>query len=137
VLASISIQHLFNSIILNNNLIFMPKKSGETVPFLPEVPITPNPPRPGFPTYSVGDDVYHIDLIDKTVSPDALVQRVEDIGYESVEQDTQSGPTVGDDLDVPGAELDDADEVVGEEDEENNYYSVGGDNHNNLEEDNS
>jgi len=112
-------------------------KNSETVPFLPEVPITPNPPRPGFPTYSVGDDVYHIDLIDKTVSPDALVQRGEDIGYESVEQDTQSAPSVGDDLDVPGAELDDADEVVGEEDEENNYYSVGGDNHNNLEEDNS
>lgn len=42
----------------------------------------------------------------------------------------------GDDLDVPGAELDDDNEILGEEDEENNYYSVGGDNHNNLEEDN-
>lgn len=40
------------------------------------------------------------------------------------------------DLDVPGAELDDADEFIGEEDEENNYYSLGGDNHNDLEEDN-
>jgi hypothetical protein len=38
-------------------------------------------------------------------------------------------------LDVPGAELDDEDEKIGEEDEENNYYSIGGDNHNNLEED--
>ena len=42
----------------------------------------------------------------------------------------------GDDLDVPGSELDDADEAVGEEDEENNYYSVGGDDHQDLEEDN-
>ena len=42
----------------------------------------------------------------------------------------------GDDLDVPGSELDDADEAIGEEDEENNYYSVGGDNHQDLEEDN-
>jgi hypothetical protein len=41
----------------------------------------------------------------------------------------------GDELDVPGAELDDADENVGEEDEENNYYSLGGDNHENLDED--
>jgi len=41
----------------------------------------------------------------------------------------------GDDLDIPGSELDDADEVVGEEDEENNYYSLGGDNHEDLEED--
>lgn len=32
-------------------------------------------------------------------------------------------------LDVPGQELDDADEEIGEEDEENNYYSLGGDKH--------
>ncbi|MEO6187303.1 MAG: hypothetical protein ABIO82_04465 [Ginsengibacter sp.] len=32
-------------------------------------------------------------------------------------------------LDVPGAENDDADERIGEEDEENNEYSLGGDNH--------
>ncbi|MEO6455267.1 MAG: hypothetical protein ABIN97_14400 [Ginsengibacter sp.] len=39
------------------------------------------------------------------------------------------------DLDVPGAEEDDANEEIGEEDEENNYYSLGGDAHENLEED--
>ena len=38
-------------------------------------------------------------------------------------------------LDVPGSELDDANEEIGEEDEENNYYSLGGDDHNDLEED--
>jgi hypothetical protein len=43
----------------------------------------------------------------------------------------------GDELDVPGTELDDANESIGEEDEENNYYSLGGDNHENLEEDRS
>lgn len=41
------------------------------------------------------------------------------------------------DLDIPGSELDDANEEIGEEDEENNYYSLGGDNHENLEEDRS
>jgi hypothetical protein len=41
---------------------------------------------------------------------------------------------LGDDLDIPGSELDDADEALGEEDEENNYYSLGGDNHDDLEE---
>lgn len=40
----------------------------------------------------------------------------------------------GDDLDVPGSELDDEQEVIGSEDEENNYYSIGGDNHNELDE---
>ena len=43
----------------------------------------------------------------------------------------------GDDLDVPGAEEDDSNEDIGEEDEENNYYSIGGDDHENLEEDKS
>jgi hypothetical protein len=33
----------------------------------------------------------------------------------------------GEDLDVPGADEDDADEEIGEEDEENNSYSLGGD----------
>ena len=42
----------------------------------------------------------------------------------------------GSDLDIPGSELDDDQENIGSEDEENNYYSIGGDDHNNLEEDN-
>ena len=41
----------------------------------------------------------------------------------------------GDDLDMPGAELDDDNEAIGEEDEENNYYSLGGDRHEDLEND--
>ncbi len=42
----------------------------------------------------------------------------------------------GADLDVPGAEDDDDDEAIGEEDEENNEYSLGGDNHDDIPEDN-
>ncbi len=38
------------------------------------------------------------------------------------------------DLDIPGSDLDDENEAIGEEDEENNYYSLGGDRHDNLEE---
>jgi hypothetical protein len=41
----------------------------------------------------------------------------------------------GKDLDIPGSELDDASEEIGSEDEENNGYSLGGDNHEDLEED--
>jgi hypothetical protein len=43
----------------------------------------------------------------------------------------------GEDLDVPGSEEDDAQEAVGSEDEENNSYSIGGDRHEDLEEDHS
>lgn len=47
----------------------------------------------------------------------------------------KAGKNIDDDLDIPGTELDDADEAIGEEDEENNYYSLGGDDHDDLEED--
>ena len=40
----------------------------------------------------------------------------------------------GNDLDVPGSELDDELESIGSEDEENNYYSLGGDDHHDLDE---
>lgn len=46
------------------------------------------------------------------------------------EKDFRSDKT-GEDLDVPGSELDDAEERAGREDEENNNYSLGGDNHRN------
>ena len=48
---------------------------------------------------------------------------------------SNSATVTGEDLDVPGADADDPNEDIGEEDEENNYYSLGGDNHENLEED--
>lgn len=40
---------------------------------------------------------------------------------------TSSTAISGSDLDVPGAEDDDINEEIGEEDEENNPYSLGGD----------
>lgn len=40
----------------------------------------------------------------------------------------------GEDLDVPGSELDDEMEDIGAEDEENNPYSIGGDRHEDLDE---
>lgn len=46
-----------------------------------------------------------------------------------------SDEDINTDLDIPGSELDDADEERGEEDEENNYYSLGGDRHEAQEED--
>jgi hypothetical protein len=39
------------------------------------------------------------------------------------------------DIDVPGSELDDRNEMLGSEDEENNSYSLGGDEKENLEDD--
>jgi hypothetical protein len=81
----------------------------------------------GDPVYSAKDDIY---------------AREEKREYTDTEEEAPSAPSPDEtirksrDLDVPGSELDDADEQVGEEDEENNYYSLGGDNHDDLEEDN-
>jgi len=46
---------------------------------------------------------------------------------EPLNERTSSNAVSGSDLDVPGAESDDASEDIGEEDEENNPYSLGGD----------
>ena len=57
-------------------------------------------------------------------STDAEIGRPQNVSNEELSSD----------LDVPGSELDDDNEDVGEEDEENNYYSLGGDRHENQEE---
>jgi len=54
----------------------------------------------------------------------AQLDNVDDEG-ELLEE--QTGQLSGEDLDVPGSELDDDNESTGAEDEENNSYSVGGD----------
>jgi hypothetical protein len=79
----------------------------------------------GDPEYDAGEDIYsHDEKIDSDELDDDLKPAKR-----------KSKKKIGDDLDVPGSELDDADEKIGEEDEENNYYSLGGDDHNDLEED--
>ena len=57
-------------------------------------------------------------------SSDAEIGRPQNVSNEDLEND----------LDVPGSEMDDATEKIGEEDEENNYYSLGGDRHESQEE---
>ena len=57
-------------------------------------------------------------------------------GYDENEEEAVDTKTVSgeldNDLDVPGEELDDLNESIGEEDEENNYYSLGSDSNDNL-----
>ncbi len=92
---------------------------------------------PAYPLYPAEEDVYNKMLIEEDVDP-------EDIGKNKVIHpnfiQTENGDG-GDgvinsieELDVPGTELDDEQEEIGEEDEENNYYSLGGDDHSNLDE---
>jgi hypothetical protein len=78
----------------------------------------------GNPEYDATEDIYSKEK-KLTISDDD----------DAAIRGTASKLRTGADLDVPGSELDDADEQIGEEDEENNYYSLGGDDHDDLEED--
>lgn len=96
--------------------------------------ITDNEKNP-LPVYPASEDIYSMDK-EEDLDPEdlsAIKKKVKKPGKEN-EKDFSDDET-GDDLDVPGAELDDEDEITGNEDEENNYYSIGGDNHEDLEED--
>jgi hypothetical protein len=74
--------------------------------------------------YPPGDDIY---------KRNERVLFIEE-GSDAILGDRKTEPPLtGEDLDVPGAELDDATEAIGNEDEENNYYSLGGDDHDDLE----
>jgi hypothetical protein len=97
---------------------------------------TKNSGFPGYPHYSWRDDIYMNEKEEEDIDPENTNKKkpVNDTSDFLNEKDF-STDLIGDDLDVPGAELDDAMEEVGSEDEENNYFSLGGDNHENLEED--
>lgn len=58
---------------------------------------------------------------------EAALDNRDDAGAE-LNEDSFKNNISPSDLDIPGGELDDADEKIGEEDEENNDYSLGGDN---------
>ncbi|MEO6915119.1 MAG: hypothetical protein ABI151_05215 [Chitinophagaceae bacterium] len=89
------------------------------------------------------DDLGIVAGTDADLTPDdllALGAIDEDMDMGDDEAMATTGPNYiagGDDLDVPGDELDDKDEAIGEEDEENNYYSLGGESKDSLEEDNA
>jgi hypothetical protein len=92
--------------------------------------------RKGFLLYLNNEDLFNKFQIEDNTNPDDLSDI--DISSDIIENDNErdlDSELMGDNLDVPGSELDDQEENIGSEDEENNYYSIGGENHDSLEED--
>jgi hypothetical protein len=99
---------------------------------------------PGYPLYPASEDITKQegrvegdieDLIDHNKQQaDASENELDNEFDEGLKNRTTPADFSGKDLDVPGAELDDEQEQIGNEDEENNLYSLGGDNHEDLEE---
>jgi hypothetical protein len=90
-----------------------------------------------YKSYPASEDIYN-KFKEEELDPDDLSKVKQKIidrkSVSDVEIDFNNEVT-GYDLDVPGSELDDQRENDGNEDEENNYYSIGGDDHNDLDED--
>jgi hypothetical protein len=93
----------------------------------------PQKKLPGYKPYLESDDIY-TRLKEERINPEELQSG-------AVRGKVKNGNIKIDpipeafELDVPGSELDDDIEAIGSEDEENNYYSLGGDDHDDLEED--
>ena len=92
-----------------------------------------------YPLYPVSEDIYNKFKEEKDLDPEDI-SKVKKSGrdYDVVSDiDKEIDDDLsGSNLDIPGSELDDEQEITGNEDEENNYYSLGGDDHNDLDEDN-
>ncbi|UEG50723.1 hypothetical protein LK994_04450 [Ferruginibacter lapsinanis] len=82
------------------------------------------------------EDIYDKSIEQTEVDSENISQKKAPNENNEIITNTGEGDNEGSvtDLDVPGSEQDDEQEAIGSEDEENNYYSIGGDNHNDLEE---
>jgi hypothetical protein len=92
----------------------------------------------GYPLYPDDEDIYSKSRKEKELDPDELSSlKASDAKGKpgSARGKDVLNNISGSNLDVPGSELDDEDEKTGNEDEENNYYSLGGDDHEDLDED--
>ncbi len=93
---------------------------------------------PGYPLYPASEDIFNKFKEEGNLNPEnTSVQKAPNEdgrtgknNEKDFEEDVSGG-----DLDVPGSELDEKQENMGSEDEENNYYSLGGDDHDDLEDD--
>lgn len=77
--------------------------------------------------YPTSEDIYNHEEKIKNINPDNITngKTIDQKEGESNESrfNIDKKDKLGDDLDVPGSELDDQQEEIGSEDEENNYYS--------------
>ena len=92
---------------------------------------------PDFLNYPPSEDIYRQGKKEEEIDPsDTSKMKQTDVqsNFNEIEELDFEKIKSGSDLDVPGSELDNEMEDIGSEDEENNYYSIGGDNHEDLEE---
>ena len=82
---------------------------------------------PGYLSYDNSEDIYNQGKEEQEIDPEQVMIIKENEVYGTNNEKDFLDDASGDDLDVPGSELDDNQEKIGSEDEENNYYSLGSD----------
>lgn len=103
-------------------------------------PNSENRKNPHFPDrhiYPASEDIYNQFKEEADIDPEnpTKMKEFDKAGNQHEWNEKHFGQDKsGSDLDIPGSELDDEQELIGSEDEENNGYSLGGDNHQDLEE---
>lgn len=90
----------------------------------------------GYPRYPTSEDIYNRNQKVENTEGGQMGKTYDAHGVEANNEKDFDDDVSGGDLDIPGSELDNEQEDIGSEDEENNYYSIGGDRHDDLEEDN-
>ncbi|HAH23220.1 MAG TPA: hypothetical protein DCL77_05585 [Prolixibacteraceae bacterium] len=90
---------------------------------------------PDYPTYPPEEDIYSNYTEEQEIDPEQTSRLKEPVILSDlINQLDFRKELSADELDIPGTELDDSQEILGSEDEENNYYSLGGDDHDDLDE---
>jgi len=87
---------------------------------------------PGYPSNPSSEDIFKRYDNEESADPENPYEEKSSLerGADEFTDDLAIG-----ELDVPGAELDDSMESIGNEDEENNYYSLGSDDNDSLSDD--
>ena len=89
---------------------------------------------PGYPVYPDSEDIYKKFQEEEEINPEDTSKTKDPNSTNIIRKNDLDEEQSDTDLDIPGSELDDEQEEIGSEDEENNYYSLGGDDHDDLEE---
>ena len=94
-------------------------------------------PYPAYPVYPSDEDIYNNFTKEEDMDPEQPSKlKIPVVKSDMSNQHELWQDMSGEELDVPGSELDDEQEINGNEDEENNFYSIGGENHHDLDEGN-
>ena len=123
---------LFHSI---SKFIHMKKKINKSNPSESQADKKQKNDLPGYPLYPDSEDIYENFKEEEAINPEDISKTKTPNSTNALRRKDLDNKSAENDLDIPGSELDDLQEDIGSEDEENNYYSLGGERHEDLEED--